>query len=93
VGLLRPNDLGLFDVHGNGYEWCQDRKIIQKEAEKGKPNKEDLEDIVDFKSYRQFRSSWFASRASGVRSANLVIAMPPTARSGANGFRPARTFR
>lgn len=24
VGLLMPNDFGLFDNHGNGHEWCDD---------------------------------------------------------------------
>ena len=37
VGWLKPNGLGLFDMHGNAWQWCQ-----EVYAEKG--NK-DIEDV------------------------------------------------
>jgi formylglycine-generating enzyme required for sulfatase activity len=92
VGGKKPNDLGLFDMHGNVIAWCQ-------ESYKGYPAPKDggaLEDKEDVLSIipttgRVLRGGSFFNRASYVRSA-LRLWLVPTLRDLNVGFRPARTF-
>jgi formylglycine-generating enzyme required for sulfatase activity len=94
VGSKKPNDLGLFDMHGNVWSWCQDR--YDKDYPKPKTNEafEDREDVVSdvSTSNRVSRGVSFMHRASFVRSATRNWD-PPTSRYSSIGFRPARTFR
>jgi formylglycine-generating enzyme required for sulfatase activity len=87
VGSLRPNDLGLFDLHGNVWEWCQNRT----EQFPGMKDQQ-LVDKIDNKSSRSLRGGAFFRYPLGVRSAYRV-GLGPAGRSVNGGFRPARTFR
>jgi formylglycine-generating enzyme required for sulfatase activity len=91
-GKLRPNDQGLFDMHGNAYEWCQDVYKVYSKAGNGKTidNTEDIKDI-NKSDGRVLRGGSFFNQASLLRSANRHSNVP-TSRAVGVGFRPARTF-
>ena len=90
VGSLKPNDLGLFDMLGNAFQWCEDRAEYYTAGE----DKEDIKDIKDINkdNSRVLRGGSFNDPASNVRSANRLTDVP-TDRVSNYGFRPARTFR
>jgi len=83
-GMLKPNDLGLFDMHGNVWQWTQDRyndKLGGKEDDRG--------GLVDRASGRVCRGgSWFFD--AGVCRAASRFRSPPVFRSYSLGFRLAR---
>jgi formylglycine-generating enzyme required for sulfatase activity len=93
VGLKKPNDLGLFDMHGDVGNWCQDSYQGDYAVSKGGEAVEDKEDGLQIISTtrRVVRGGSFSERAVWIRSANRDKA-EPAGRITDVGFRPARTF-
>jgi formylglycine-generating enzyme required for sulfatase activity len=90
VGGKKPNDLGLFDMHGNVWSWCQER---HRPYPTGRGVENDIEDILDInpQDRRLFRGGSFNVLAVNDRSAHRIWGWPAY-RLNHNGIRPARTF-
>jgi serine/threonine protein kinase/formylglycine-generating enzyme required for sulfatase activity len=91
-GSLLPNDLGLFDMLGNVYEWCQDRLEDYKVGPDGV--------IVDRLAGAEtlIQTRWYVLRGGGfvdvpghLRAAQRIWNFPHN-RLGVYGFRIARTL-
>jgi len=93
VGGKKPNDLGLFDMHGNVNTWCQESYKGDYPAPKDGGAVEDKEDVLSIVSIavRVSRGGSFINTASAVRSA-FRDRYVPSSRNSNVGFRPARTF-
>jgi eukaryotic-like serine/threonine-protein kinase len=91
-GSLIPNDLGLFDMLGNEFEWCQDRMDASKPWRNGIfSDTISITISVNEKNPRLLRGGSFISRPASVRSASRNWSAP-AARSTNLGFRPSRTY-
>jgi formylglycine-generating enzyme required for sulfatase activity len=87
VGRKLPNAWGLYDMHGNVYEWCQDWHAPY----------ENLKVVSDptgpaLGSRRVLRGGGYLSPPLFVRAANRGSGLPPVYRYLYNGFRLARTI-
>ena len=91
-GSLFSNDLGLFDMLGNTYEWCQVSWNVSKPVKKGICNDviHIYESIIE-RNPRLLRGGTFSSPPAFVRSANRLRDQPSD-RNFFVGFRLARTY-
>jgi formylglycine-generating enzyme required for sulfatase activity/tetratricopeptide (TPR) repeat protein len=92
VATLKPNDLGLFDMLGNAYEWCQDPVGLEW------PAKQDHwlddrtgEELIERGTSRVTRGGAFFFPAHRARAAPAFNTAPSNVNLH-SGFRPARTL-
>jgi formylglycine-generating enzyme required for sulfatase activity len=83
AGTRKPNGLGLFDAHGNSWQWCQD-------AYDGQTNNNNVE--VKNTQHRVWRGG-ASHRVAGVARSASREHVWPTLRNYTGGFRVARTYR
>ena len=83
VGKLRPNDWGLYDMHGNAWQWCQD--YYDPTYYKSSPKKDPPGGVGDSYGHVFRGGSWFDAPVS-CRSA-FRPCQPPGHRDRNLGFR------
>jgi formylglycine-generating enzyme required for sulfatase activity len=95
AGLLKPNDLGLFDLYGNVLEWVLDPwdRYRWPRQSRYKEDKEYIGDIIGIKDEqsRLLRGGSFSDHALNVRSA-IRTSGRPSLDFVTVGFRVARTY-
>ncbi len=88
VGTLKPNDFGLFDMHGNVAEWCQERLTARLVGDRGALPEEGTirNDVV-----RMICGGSFQHIPNNMRSTSRIQNYPNGSSENV-GFRPVRTL-
>jgi formylglycine-generating enzyme required for sulfatase activity len=92
AGSKKPNDLGLFDVQGNVFTWCQERFQAYPNSKEKEVTDDDEDTLSITLENRGLRGGSYAVQASIVRSAFRQGVVPTYRSDGDVGLRPARTF-
>jgi formylglycine-generating enzyme required for sulfatase activity len=94
VGRLKPNDLGLFDMLGNAWEWCDGSGGTYPISSRPRPAEdgEEAERVVSDTGYRALRGGAFYDPAAELRCAHRGWYRPRSSNPWI-GFRVVRTVR
>ena len=94
VGQLKPNDLGLFDVYGNVWEWIHDlwKPYPTDSPSEIRVDAEDAVRMVSANYKRPRRGGSYSYEAPFLRSAHRGSYIPDERRDSV-GFRIAKTIR
>jgi formylglycine-generating enzyme required for sulfatase activity len=77
VGQKRANDFGLYDMHGNVREWCEDVYRSSYHGERGnQPTDGSAWLSGEDKRFRIMRGGSWKDQSGGVRSATRDTALP-----------------
>jgi formylglycine-generating enzyme required for sulfatase activity len=91
-GSVLPNDLGLFDMLGNQYEWIQDSMIRLLPRRLGQfSDTIHMYELFNEKYPRRLRGAAFHGGPADVRSA-ARSRLAPSLRDASVGLRPVRTY-
>lgn len=93
VGMLKPNELGLFDMLGNVVEWCIDPGVFFEPGIGGWGGPDTIDSVpLSNKVMRVLRGGAFDDPVENLRAAKRNGHLP-TYRFTYNGFRVVRTYR
>ncbi|MFI5457551.1 MAG: formylglycine-generating enzyme family protein [Isosphaerales bacterium] len=89
---MLPNDLGLFDMLGNVFEWCQDPYGRYQPGKEGSIiDHITINESINERNPRLLRGGSFIDPPAVVRSA-IRYWFAPSNRLTILGFRPSRTY-
>jgi len=92
LGQLKPNDLGLFDMHGSAWAWCQNVFFSYPRGTKGNASVDSEDSLnINYNQGRAVRGASCLDLAMIVRSAQRLNALTGH-NDGAFVLRLTRTY-